>query len=222
HISAPAEWALELLRRLQVPDEKLTLSRQGIRVPAALTVVRGAADRLRVVYVGRVEPAKGVHLLTRALHALPHLPIELHVYGVVQGDAHASYRRDLREDAARDPRVQLHEPVAPDDVVATIAPYDVLAAPSEQFETGPLVVLEAFAAGLPVIGTRLGGIAELVEDGVNGLLVGRSSNGAWAEAFERLAEDPALLARLRQGVRRPRSIEAVADDMAAVYRKVAV
>jgi glycosyltransferase involved in cell wall biosynthesis len=221
NIVAPAEWARELLRRLQVPEEKLTLSRQGIRVPTEIKTERVAADKLRVVYIGRVEPAKGVDLLTRALHALPQLPIELHIYGVVQGDAHANYRRDLREDAARDARVQLHEPVTPDDVVSTIAQYDVLAAPSQQFETGPLVVLEAFAAGLPVIGTRLGGIAELVQDEVNGLLVGRSSSRAWTDALERLSGDPGLLARLRQGVRPPRTIEAVADDMAAVYRKVA-
>jgi glycosyltransferase involved in cell wall biosynthesis len=115
----------------------------------------------------------------------------------------------------------LHDPVSADDVVKTIAQYDVLAAPSQQFETGPLVVLEAFAAGLPVIGTRLGGIAELVQDGVNGLLVDAGSEIAWAKALRQLVEQPELLQRWRSGVRPPRTIDAVADDMAAVYRLVA-
>jgi glycosyltransferase involved in cell wall biosynthesis len=142
--------------------------------------------------------------------------------GVTQGDAHLRYRKDLRDDVAADGRIVLHDPVAPDDVVATLARYDVLAAPSQQFETGPLVVLEAFAAGLPVVGTRLGGIAEQVRDGVNGLLIEAGSVRAWSEAFRALREDgAALLHQLAHGVQPPRSMEAVADDMAVVYEKAA-
>jgi glycosyltransferase involved in cell wall biosynthesis len=221
HIIAPAIWVHALLRKLGVPEEKLTLSRQGIRAWQVPQRAEPRAAKLRIVYVGRVEPSKGVHLLTRALRAVPDLPIELHIYGVTQGNAHVAYRRDLRDDIARDERVTLHDPVEPDAVVATIAQYDVLAAPSQQFETGPLVVLEAFAAGLPVVGTRLGGIAELVQDGVNGLLVESGSVTAWANAFRSLVEDRALLQRLRGGIRPPRRIEDVADDMYAIYQKVA-
>ena len=221
HIVAPAAWVHVLLRKLGVPDEKLTLSRQGIRATPVPQQAKRDDARLQIVYVGRVEPSKGVHLLTRALRALPDFSVELHMYGVTQGNAHVAYRRDLRDDIARDKRVTLHDPVGPDEVVATIAKYDVLAVPSQQFETGPLVVLEAFAAGLPVVGTRLGGIAELVQDGVNGLLVESGSVSGWTRAFRRLAEDVALLERLRAGIRPPRRIEDVADDMHGIYQKVA-
>ncbi|HEX6065533.1 MAG TPA: glycosyltransferase, partial [Longimicrobiales bacterium] len=221
HIIAPAQWVRELLRKLGVPDEKLTLSRQGIRTTQVPQRPPRDHAKLRIVYVGRVEPSKGVHLLTGALRALPDLPIELHMYGVTQGNAHVAYRRDLRDDIARDRRATLHDPLKPDEVVPTIAQYDVLAAPSQQFETGPLVVLEAFAAGLPVVGTRLGGIAELVQDGVNGLLVESGSVAGWADAFRRLLEDEALCDGLRAGIRTPRRIEDVADDMFAIYQKVA-
>ena len=54
---------------------------------------------------------------------------------------------------------------------AFLSRIDVLAVPSQWLETGPLVVLEAFAAGTPVIGSDLGGIRELVSDGRDGLLV---------------------------------------------------
>ena len=218
-IVAPAEWVMQLLRSLDVPGEKLTLSRQGVRAPAFMARPRVPADQLRVVYVGRVEPVKGIHLLTRAMRAISQAPIELHVYGVVQGDAQARYRRDLEDDMQRDPRVHVHPPVAPDQVIPTIAQYDVLAVPSQQFETGPLVVLEAFAAGLAVVGTRLGGIAELVEDGVNGILVEQGSVLGWTQVLQKLATDRALVESLRSKVKTPRSVEAVADDMAMVYRK---
>jgi glycosyltransferase involved in cell wall biosynthesis len=221
HIVAPAEWVARLLHRLGVPATRVTLSRQGIAATARPPRSMRTSGPLKLVFVGRIEPAKGVHLLTRALRSLGESRIELHVYGITQGDAHARYRADLRAAAARDPRIVLHDPLAPDAVVPTIARYDVLCVPSQQMETGPLVVLEAFAAGLPVIGSRLGGIAELVHHGHDGLLVeGRGMLG-WTAALERLLRDPDLLPRLQQGVRAPRTMAAVADDMAEVYRKAA-
>lgn len=221
HIVAPAEWVLALLRRLGVPPGRITLSRQGIRSPARIPTRAPAARPLRLVFVGRLEPAKGIHLVTRALRALPAEPVELDIYGIIQDDAHAQYRTELRAEVDRDGRVRLHDAVSADDVVATIAQHDLLVVPSQQLETGPLVVLEAFAAGLPVLGSRLGGIAELVQDAVNGLLVEPGSVREWSRALERLVREDQLLSRLRAGVRPPRTMTAVADDMAAVYRSIA-
>jgi len=81
-------------------------------------------------------------------------------------------------------------------------------------------VLEAFAAGIPVVGTNLGSIAELVEHGVNGLLVEPGSAHAWAEALRRLSQDPDLIATLRSGIRPPRTMNDAAIELKAVYRQV--
>src|SRR5207249_11023510 len=61
--------------------------------------------------------------------------------------------------------------------------FDTLAVPSVWFETGPLVVLEAFAAGIPVVGSNIGGISELVTDGASGMLVEAANVNAWAKAL---------------------------------------
>ena len=74
--------------------------------------------------------------------------------------------------------------------------YDLLAVPSRTFETGPLVVLEAFAAGVPVIGSNLGGVNELVRHEVNGLLVEPPALSGWVSALRRCVEEPDLLPRL--------------------------
>jgi glycosyltransferase involved in cell wall biosynthesis len=88
-------------------------------------------------------------------------------------------------------------------------------------ETGPLVVLEAFEAGVPVLGSALGGIAERVRDGVDGRLVGAWwSPKAWASELSALADDRAMLGRLRAGVRQPRDMGTVADELAALYGRV--
>ena len=80
-----------------------------------------------------------------------------------------------------------------------------------------MVVLEAFAAGVPVIGGRLGGIAEIVRDGVDGLLIEQKSVVRWAEALRRVTEDNGLRAQLKGGVRAPRLSADVAREMLALY-----
>jgi glycosyltransferase involved in cell wall biosynthesis len=106
------------------------------------------------------------------------------------------------------------------EVAALLRGYHVIAVPTRGVETGPLVVLEAFAAGTPVVGSRLGGIAELVEHEVNGLLVSGNHPRAWAAGLQRLADDRNLLRRLRSGVPSVRSEKTVAVDMAALYRSL--
>jgi glycosyltransferase involved in cell wall biosynthesis len=87
-------------------------------------------------------------------------------------------------------------------------------------ETGPLVVLEAFAARVPVIGSALGGIAERVHDGVDGILVPPGDPRALARAIARLARDPDRVARLRQGIGPVRSADEVADETRRLYSEV--
>jgi len=82
------------------------------------------------------------------------------------------------------------------------------------------VVLEAFAAGVPVLGSRLGGIAELVREDVDGILVEPASVAAWTAALQALAADPERCMRLRGGIRPPRTMTTVAAEMAALYQRL--
>ena len=122
--------------------------------------------------------------------------------------------------AAGDPRVRFCPSLASDRVVDVLAGYDAVLVPSQWLETGPLVVLESFAAGVPVVGSNLGGIAELVRHERDGLLVPYADQSAWLSALSRLARDRALVETLRAGVRRPRSADDVASDMVSVYESV--
>jgi glycosyltransferase involved in cell wall biosynthesis len=101
--------------------------------------------------------------------------------------------------AEKDPRISFKFPVPAEKVVEILAEYDLLAVPSQCLETGPLVVLEAFAAGIPVIGSNLGGIAELVKHEVNGLLVEPNSVKAWCQQLQRLCQDTDLRMQLGAG-----------------------
>jgi glycosyltransferase involved in cell wall biosynthesis len=123
-------------------------------------------------------------------------------------------------DAERDPRVRLREALAPADVVATLSGFDALLVPSRLRETGPLVVLEAFAAGIPVIAASSGAIPERVRDGVDGLLFPSGDSAALAGILERFARDGSLRNALTRAVKPPRTIREVARETAALYERV--
>ena len=220
-VIAVCEWVRDLLLRAGAVPSKLMLSRQGTP-PRAGTVARPERTdaTLRLAFVGRLHPTKGVHVIASALAAHPDLRVTLDVFASVQDDDGARYRSALCSAVAGDARVTLHSPLPPDRVVETLTQYDATVVPSQWLETGPLTVLESFAAGVPVIGSNLGGIAELVTHDRDGWLVPHADVRAWGAAIERLASDASLVARLRAGVARPRSTDDVAADMVSVYDAV--
>jgi glycosyltransferase involved in cell wall biosynthesis len=220
-VVAVCEWVRSLLLRAGAPPKRLVVSRQGTPAkPLPEPAARAHDGPLRLAYVGRLHPVKGVHVLLRALAANRDLRVTVDVYGTAQDADGARYWEEVRSVSSSDSRVRLHPPVSPDRVVETLSRYDATVVPSQWLETGPLTVLESFAAGIPVIGSNLGGIAELVAHDRDGWLVRHPDTEAWALALRRLSTDRALLDRLRAGVRPPRSTSDVARDMAAVYEAI--
>jgi glycosyltransferase involved in cell wall biosynthesis len=223
HVIALCQWAKDLLLRNGIPEAKITVSHHGLPQRLAncdrnTEVSPLTHGPLRIAYLGRLDPIKGPDLLIRALRLLPEVPVELHLCGVVQGAAGAAYLQQLKALAIGDARIAFLPAVSSDRIVSLLRDYHLLAVPSRGLETGPLVVLEAFAAGIPVMGSNLGGIAELVEHDVNGLLVAPDSQEAWGQGLKKLCEDRNRLIRLRAGIRPPRSMSVVAEEMLVLYR----
>ena len=112
------------------------------------------------------------------------------------------------------------------DVPALLAASTVLVLPSHPVvETLPLAVLEAMAAGVPVVASRVGSIPEVIRSGENGLLVPPGDAPALAGAIERLVEDDALARRLAAAARRTveerYSAQRMADGYAALFQELA-
>lgn len=218
-VVAPGRWVEALLLGNGVDGAKLILSRQGIEEQRDQGMrLCPAGSMLRVAYLGRFDPAKGVDLLIRAIRTMPTARVKLDLFGIVQGSRGTGYEQELRRLARSDSRITFRKPVPGEQIVPLLRDYHLLAVPSQGLETGPLVVLEAFAAGIPVLGSDRGGIAELVTPGVDGLLVESRSVHKWRQALQRLASDRQLLARLQAGVRPPRAMADVAREMAALYQ----
>lgn len=218
-----APWVTELLRVNGVSPDRIVESAHGIAFERAASRRRGILEGpLRIAHLGRIDPVKGTRVLVEAMRAAADAPIELDVFGQVQHDGDRRTLEQLEALAQGDPRIRFHPPLAPASVVSHLAQYDMLAVPSQWLETGPLVVLEAFAAGIPVLGSDLGGIADKVRHGVDGLLVTPYNDvAAWAAALRSCAADRARVARFRDNVRPPRSMDDVAEQMQRLYAVLA-
>jgi len=225
HIIAVCQWVKDLLLRNDILTEKVIVSRQGLcqDIPNPMEnhiLPRSRHSPLRIAYLGRLDSTKGVDVLIQAARSLPKITIELNIYGIAQSEGDTAYLKKLKSLAQGDQRILFNSPVQSNQVVRLLKDFDLLAVPSQWLETGPLVVLEAFAAGIPVIGSNLGGIAELVEHNINGLLVKPDSVEAWREALQWIFEDRALLMRLRAGISAPRGMDTVALEMEALYHQI--
>ena len=223
HIVVLCRWTHDLLLRNGVPASKMTISPHGLaladdndQLPQSII----PSSPLRIVFLGRLDPTKGADILIKALRHIPDLPVEVHLYGIAQGNASNVYLRQLQTLADTDPRITFLPAVPGDQVIPILKTYHALAVPSRWLETGPLVVLEAFAAGIPVLGSRLGGIAELVTHERDGLLVAPDSVNDWVAALTRIVDQPDLYAQLKDGVRPPRRIEQVSNEMLELYARM--
>jgi glycosyltransferase involved in cell wall biosynthesis len=218
-VVAVCQWVADLLVLNGVPRGKLHLSRQGL--PWEASAPGGKAWKSptkKIAFLGRWDPTKGVEILVDAMLAEPDLPLHLDIYAIAQGSKGSALRDKMITRSGPDRRIQFLEPLSAAHIVPALRTYDALAVPSQWLETGPLVVYEAFAAGIPVIGSDLGGIAELVEHEKNGLLVEASSVAGWRSVLRRIVQEEGLLDRLKSGVSAPRRMDAVAADMSVIYQ----
>jgi glycosyltransferase involved in cell wall biosynthesis len=162
------------------------------------------SERLAVALVGRVSDWKGQDVL---LHALAETPlVERGAIALLAGDAvpgaeDLPHRLELLAGrlgvAERVRWLGFHN-----DADAIWAAADVAVVPSTRPEPLGLVAIEAAAAGLPVVASAHGGVAEVVRDGQTGLLVPPGDATALATAVRLLADDPDLAARMGQAGRR--------------------
>jgi glycosyltransferase involved in cell wall biosynthesis len=214
-VVAVCRWLYDALLLNGFPREKLVYCAQGIEAQQGFQprVKNEPANRpFRIGYLGRWDPVKGVHILVEAFRQLsPSIDAELIVHAL-PGD-HV-YEQSVRSRAEGISRIRIAEPLTRHEIFPALAGFDLLAVPSLWLETGPLVVLEAFAAGTPVLGADLGGIAELVRPGVNGWLVRPDDAEAWCRAIA----DHVPSARLHRVSSQPRSSSDVAQETGRLYQ----
>jgi glycosyltransferase involved in cell wall biosynthesis len=167
-----------------------------------------AADWPIVGTVGRLAPQKGHETLLEAANLVPEAQF------VIVGDG------ELRSRLVRIAGDNVHFTGARDDVPDLLASFDVYAQPS-LYEGLCVAVLEAQAAGVPVVATPVGGMRETVVEGETGLVVPVGDARALASAIRGLIEDKELAARLaaeaERRVRANYTVDRMIDETLALY-----
>ena len=219
-IVAPSEWVRAALAANAIPLEKVVVSGQAASDAFSDRKQRPLEGHREIVigFLGRLESYKGADLLVRALTRVPaDLPVRMRIAGI---GTDPKFTRRFEALVASEPRVTLVGLVEHERVPQFLADIDVLAVPSRYMETGPIVVQEARALGIPVMGADLGGISERIDHGVDGWLLPFDDPQPWADAILEAVTDRTKLARLSANMRRKRSQDDVASEMSALYRQI--
>lgn len=223
HITVPSAGVKARYADLGVPEEQIHVMPLGIEMsvwrdlqPAA----RPHGAGLRFGYIGSLLRHKGVDLIVRAFRQLnlPDTSLWLHGF-TLPGDPFADFLRQL---AGSDPRIHFTGAYTRPELPRILNRMDVLLIPSRWHETFSIVTREAVLAGLPVIASRMGGIPEAIEDGVNGILLPPDDVAAWRMTMQRVVESPDLVTRLHRAqlTRRVKSMDEHAVELSQLYAQL--
>jgi len=224
-IVAVCEWVRDTIIKNGGSRERVIFSRHGLRFGAE-TNGHVPAGLLRFGYLGRVSPEKGIGVLLQVLKAMP--PRVEYAFEFCSSSFQSSNRRPEEEDLVQaiyrlqkeDSRVRVLDDVGDNELRPVLAKWDAMVVPSLWLESGPQVIYEAFAVKTPILGSRLGGIAELVREGETGFLCAPNSVKELGALLRRFAERPADLRSLRGNIPPVRTTKDVAEDMLKVYQNV--
>ncbi|ACL59235.1 glycosyltransferase [Methylobacterium nodulans] len=189
-----------------LPADRIAVKPNGLADPGPPT----DAPREGLLFAGRLSREKGLETLAAAA-ARMRAPVE------VAGDG------PLRADLAGAAGLRLLGNLTPAEVQHRMARAAALVVPSLWYEGLPMVVVEAYAAGTPVIASRIGALADLVEDGITGFLVTPGDPDDLARALDRVLADPAAARRMGAAARtayaRSWTEEATTASLLSIYRR---
>lgn len=143
--------------------------------------------------------------------------LALHGGAAAQGEG---FRQALAAALAAAPDATSAGPYAAAELPTRIAAADWVVVPSLWWENAPLVILEAFRHGRPVLCSSIGGMAELVTDGGNGLHAQAGDAAGLARVMQRAATEPGLWERLRVGIQNPHDLRVAAEAHLDLYRRL--
>ncbi|HZE82660.1 MAG TPA: glycosyltransferase, partial [Puia sp.] len=202
-------------RKTEYIPPALSYAAEGPVSPAPIGFQR--KDSIKIVFIGRIHLAKGVYLMLEALQGLPAEKIELSIYGKSGDD---SYYRSCQELSAAMENVHWRGLLPREQLLPSLRQHDILCLPSAFSEMSPLVIQEAFAAGIPVLASEVYGNAEQVTHNENGLLFPFKSMTGLRDQLRRIVEEKDLLPGLKSRVAAPPSFDEAGEKYLSLYNQI--
>ncbi len=167
---------------------------------------------LRIGFIGSVYPHKGVGILVQSVQHFGKDQVECHIHG----GGSESYVNAVRE-LDRKHLVRFHRGYDLAQLPSILEGLDLVVIPSVWEDCAPLVVAEALAARIPVVGSGIGGIPDFIQDETNGLLFQARDPNSLAAALNRFIQDPSLLPKMQQNIGKPRGFGNYLSDLLDHY-----
>lgn len=212
------KWYKDILLSNHVPEEKIILVKQGVifsdnqtaKLPHLINT------KLKLIFIGRVAEVKGIHLLIRALKQIDPLKYQLDIYGKIDKEDiyFKSWNKFVIDNKLS---VSFKGSISQSEVIPVLRNYDFLCLPSLFSEMSPLVIQEAFEAGVPVIGSNVPGITEEIKNEFNGFIF---PFGKWEKLqaiINEILKSPQKKQLLKQNITPPRNFNQIGKECLDIY-----
>lgn len=211
----PSEHMRKRFIKCGFPENRTLHVAHGIKSNTAICTSLNKADRMRFAFIGRVTRPKGVHVLIEAFNKLSIDNIELRIHGDTSDQQYFAKLQNL----IKEKNIHFFGRFEPKQIYQLLSEIDVLIIPSICCENMPLAVLEALSSKIPVIGSNIGGIAEVIKHGENGLLFQVGDVDDLAEKMKLILED-SFLVNLRKNIKPIKTMEENASELESIYLKL--
>lgn len=218
----PSPFAHSVFARDGVAESRMEVLEYGMPVADYQERSRVSSSMFRIGFLGTLLPSKGVHLLIEAFRRIGGSDKSLEIHGpIVPFHQDTTYGERLRRLAEGwDAQITFHGAYQPGQTADILAALDVLVVPSIWYETYCMVIREGFLAGVPVVASNFGAMAEAIEDGKTGLLFRVGDSVDLADQLERLASDRDLYRTLVGSAKHVSTVEENGARTLQIYERL--
>ncbi len=200
---------------------KILHSTNGYDYRNFLSNGKSSSKVLRFGYIGTLLPMKGLNILIPAFKKIKYKNVGLSIYGKLSAySGFEYYPRLFKKMIKDDSRIRYKGEYDNKDISGVLSGIDILIVPSIWPENAPVVIQEAFLSKTPVIASRIGGIPELVIDGLNGLLFNPADTNDLQEKMEFIIDNPDVIEKFKENMPEVKSIEDNAREMEGIYNNL--
>jgi glycosyltransferase involved in cell wall biosynthesis len=202
-----------------IDQKKIQVIKQGIPFdPTNYISTRTTHDgSLKLIFLGRINKFKGLHLLIEAIKDIDPLLVQLSIFG---NSDDSFYESSLKNQTESNNNIFWNGQLNQKDVVKILQQHDALCLCSTFSEMSPLVIQEAFAAGIPVIASNVYGNEEQIRHNMNGLLFDFNNVNDLRRQIIRCIKEPSLLQDLAKNIKSPRSFKEVGGEYLTLYKNL--
>ncbi len=217
---SPSMFMKEKFVAFGIPEDKIAYLDNGFDKTIFKGLKRKPSKKIRFGYVGSWIPSKGVHVLIKAFNRVTDDKATLTIYGrYCAYDGYKDYDKDL-EGLIDNKSIKLAGSYDNKDVGKILSGMDALIVPSIWYENSPLTVHEAYLAGVPVIASDIGGLAEYVHEGAGGMNFRAGDEADLYRKIKEIIDNPGLLEKMRHTIPAVKSIAENAGELEEIYAEL--